>query len=59
MSDSTSNILIADMGAKDVIVPGERYTVNYEWVLDATTLVPVGVRTYETHSGNTFKTTDP
>ena len=35
---------------KQIIVPGEVYYVTYEWILEETTLVPVGVRVIETHA---------
>jgi hypothetical protein len=35
---------------KDIIVPGERYHVTHELVIDEATLIQVGVRVTETHS---------
>lgn len=39
--DATSNTYL---GLKDIISPsGDQYFVRYGWILDATTLMPIGV----------------
>jgi hypothetical protein len=51
MTDSTATTLFGAQERKDIISPGtgERYFVNYSWQIDATTLLPVGVKVEETH----------
>jgi len=41
--------IIAQQERKDIVTPSGRYYATYEWILDEATLVPVGVRIFETH----------